>query len=489
MKKCLFSVLILLMVVVVSPSSAEPEQQVSTDSSLMLQPGVEASIKVLDAWIEATMKDREQPGLSIGIVYDQDLIWSKGYGFADLERNVRTTPATLYRIASISKLFTTTAIMQLRDAGKLQLDDPVSRHLSWFGIRNTGTQGPAITIRHLLTHTSGLPREAVGVSWNELTFPDRQEMIRRLPEQETVYPAETEWKYSNLGLSLAGEILAAVSGEPWPQYIDSHILKPLGMIHTTPLPRPDTPGLAAGYGRRVPGEKRTVEPFVDIEAERPAGNLASSVEDLAKFVSLQFSDNPSGESGVLRGSTLREMHRVQWLRPDWQSGWCLGFSIRRVGEQTRVGHGGSLPGHRTMVEIAPDIKLGVIVLTNANDGDPGLYLNRAFEIVGPAITRATKPPETAAIPDPEWENYVGAYTWQHDDVKVMILDGKLTLIDPGSDNPWDSRIILEPLSKHSFRAIPSQMNYSLNGEVLTFELDSAGRVVRFGRPSFYWVRK
>jgi len=375
------------------------------------------------------------------------------------------------------------------DQGKLKLDDPVSGHLTWFDIKNAQTQGPAITIRHLLTHTSGLPREAVGVNWNDLTFPDRQEMMRRLPGQETVFPAETEWKYSNLGLSIAGEIVAAVSGEPWPQYIDRHILGPLGMAHTMPLPQSDTLGLATGYGRRVPGEKRTVQPFVDIEAERPAGNLASSVEDLTKFVSLQFSDNPPGAPGVLRGSTLREMHRVQWLRPDWQSGWCLGFSTRHVGGQTRVGHGGSLPGHRTMIELAPDIKLGVIVLTNADDGNPGLYLNKAFEIVGPAIIRAAKPPETASVPDPEWEKYVGTYTWQHDDIRIMVLDGKLTFLDPASDNPWDSRVTLEPVSKRSFRAIPSQMNYLLNGEMMTFELDSSGKVVRFGCPNYYWIRK
>src|SRR6185369_15827095 len=135
------------------------------------------AIQVFDAWVARTVSDREQPGVSIGIVHDQDLIWAKGYGFADLAKKQPATPATAYRIASISKLFTATAILQLRDAGKLQLDDPVAKWLPWFKIKNAHPEGPVITIRHLLTHTSGLPREAAGVNWSDLTMPKREEMI------------------------------------------------------------------------------------------------------------------------------------------------------------------------------------------------------------------------------------------------------------------------------------------------------------------------
>jgi hypothetical protein len=261
------------------------------------------------------------------------------------------------------------------------------------------------------------------------------------------------------------------------------------MTSTTPLPHPDMPGLAKGYGPRVPGSSRSVEPFVDIEAERPAGNLASNVKDLARFVSLQFRSEKVGGSQILIGSTLQEMHRVHWLRKDWKSGWGLGYQVRRVDEETRVGHGGSLPGHRSALELVPDKKLGVIVLTNANDGNPKLYRDKAFEIVGPAIAHATKPSEVASKPDPEWEQYVGVYTWKNSDIEIMILNGKLTLIVPEDANPWKSRITLEPLSQHKFLAIPAKWHFSLNGEILTFEFDSAGQVIRLSCPNFYWIRK
>lgn len=456
-------------------------------SKLGQHPEVVGALKVLDAWIGATAEAREQPGLSIGIVYDQELIWAKGYGYADQQKKIPATPSTLYRTGSISKLFTSTAILQLRDAGKLQLDDPIAKTLSWFKIKNPDPTR-AITIRHLLTHTSGLPRDAGGVNWSDLTFPSREAMIRRLAEQEMVWPAETEWRYSNLAFSLAGEIVSTASGESWAHYVEKHILAPLGMMATRALPDLGLAGLATGYGRRVPGAPRDVEPFVDIEAERPAGSLASNVEDLARFVSLQLQDGETGGAQILKGATLREMQRVQWLRPDWKTAWGLGFFIRRVDEQVRVGHSGSLPGHRAQLEIAPALKLGVIVLTNANDGEPLRYVDQAFTLLNPAVTRAMTLSKPAATADPAWEKYVGVYAWKHTDIQILVLNDQLTMIVPEAENPWESRVMLKPEGLHTFRMVSSVVT-GLSGEVLRFDLDSSGRATRASTDSNYWIRK
>jgi hypothetical protein len=247
------------------------------------------------------------------------------------------------------------------------------------------------------------------------------------------------------------------------------------------------PGLAVGYGRRVPGRARDVEPFVDIGAESPAGNLASNVEDLAKFVSLQFRDGLAGGSQILQGSTVREMHRVQWLRPDWQSGWGLGFSVRRVRDQVRIGHAGSLPGHRTQIEFAPAQKLGVIVLTNANDGSPLRYIDQAFRLLGPAVTKAVATPEKPRVADPAWQQYMGRYAWRFFEVQIQILNGELTLIAPDADNPWDSRTILKPVGPHAFRMVSPGFSAGPTGEVLTFEMDAGGKVTRVRAPNSYWL--
>ena len=196
-------------------------------SNILSHQAVSSNINLLSAWIEAQMAYRGQPGLSIGVVYDQELVWAQGFGYADLERKMAATPGTLYRIASITELFTATAVLQLRDGGKLQLDDPISRHLPWFKIQTQHPDAPPITIRHLLTHTSGLPREAPFPYWTDDMFPTREQIREALPGQETILPTETEWKYSNLALTLAGEIVASVSGQDYADFVQQNILAPL----------------------------------------------------------------------------------------------------------------------------------------------------------------------------------------------------------------------------------------------------------------------
>jgi D-alanyl-D-alanine carboxypeptidase len=485
-RTCLVRFVVVLALTVVRTAAADTA---ANGKRVDTHPEVTAALTVLDSWITATTRQREQPGLSIGVVYDQELIWSKGYGFADLARKVPATPSTVYRIASISKLFTSTAVMQLRDAGKLRLDDPVKQHLDWFLIPPAAPDAPPVTIRHLLTHTSGLPRETEGVNWSDLHFPGRDSMTKTLAAQQPVFAPETEWKYSNLALSIAGEVVAVVSGLQWADYLRKQILDPLEMKATTPLPKPDTAGLAIGYGRRVPGRHRDVEPFVDIQAENAAGALSSTVDDLARFISLQFRDGAAGGRQILKGSTLREMHRVQWLRGDWQSGWGLGFSIRRAGDQVRVGHGGSLPGHRTQIEFSPADKLGIIVLTNANDGEPVRYINQAFTILTGPVRRAAAPAAPQMTARPEWQRYTGTYSWKHDDIQILVLNGALTMISAEAENPWEGRMILEPVGTHTFRLKPAGPTYGAIGEVIAFDVDASGKVTKVRTPNSYWLPK
>src|SRR5579859_241168 len=281
----------------------------AAQASLVQKPEVAGALEVLDSWIEATRVDRDDPGLSIAVVYDQDIIWEKAYGFANLQQRLPTSTSTRYRLASLSKLFTATAIVQLRDAGKLDLDDPVHKYLPWFKVKQPLGSIP-ITIRQLLTHTSGLSRDLDVPMWNELKFPSREEMIRLIPEQQAVFPPDTEYKYSNLAVAIAGEVVVAVSGEPYERYVQEHILDPLGMQKTLVLPSPSTPQLATGYRRRVPGQSREPEDFINFGGYTPAAGFVSSVDDLAKLVELQFRDGKAGGAQILSGPSLREMQRV-----------------------------------------------------------------------------------------------------------------------------------------------------------------------------------
>jgi len=438
---------------------------------------VRSSIGLLSAWVESQMAYNGLPGLSIGILHDQELVWAAGFGRAGLAPARPATPDTLYRIASITKLFTSTAILQLRDAGKLRLDDPLVEHLPWFRIGRAHAEAPETTIRHLLTHTAGLPREAGFPYWTDGEFPTAPQIRERLAAQEAALPTETEWKYSNLGLTLAGEIVAAVSGQAYPEYVADHILEPLGMLRTwVTTPPADHPELATGYTRRLPAGARTAAPFTDGRGITPAANMTTCVSDLARFAMLQFRDGPAGGAQILRGSTLREMQRVHWLEPDWEAGWGLGFRIARTKGKTYVGHGGSLRGYRTIVHLCPADRIGVIVLTNADDGNPSLVADKAFEWVAPAIRKVVAPPAPNA-PPAGWERYAGRYRNGWGDVQVLAVDNRLAMLDPSQPDPMLGVTWLHPVAEHAFRS-ETKNGFGSNGEPVVFEMGGDGRVVR-----------
>lgn len=141
------------------------------------------------------------------------------------------------------------SILQLRDAGKLQLDDPLGHHLKEVHIQQHSTGTPDVTLRELLTHTSGLQREVPGTVWTDAEFPSETAMGLSLTE---TYEPDTQWKYSNLGFALLGKVVTVEAEQPWDAYVQVHILTPLGMLKTRPIPRSDEPGLAVGYVRTAP---------------------------------------------------------------------------------------------------------------------------------------------------------------------------------------------------------------------------------------------
>lgn len=450
-----------------------PESQ---QPALNSNPEIVSQLTLFRAWIESQMAYRGLPALTAAVVYDQDIVWSQGFGYADVELITRATPSTIFRIASITKLFTATAIMQLRDQGKLRLDDPVIAHLPWFQIRNRFPEAPTITIRHLITHTSGLPRESGHPYWTDFNFPAREEMISNIPNQETPIASETELKYSNLAFSLAGEIVGCASGQPYAEYVQTHILQPLGMTSTgVVMPDEQLPRLATGYGRRMPDGSRDIKPFVDCRAISPAAGMSSTAEDLARLAMLQFRDGPAGGLQILKGSTVREMHRPQWLHSDWQSGWALGFATRRLLDRQLVEHGGALFGYRTQISVVPTDKVAVIVMTNADDGEPGLYVDKALNLLLPAIRKAVTPPQKEMRPfDPAWERYLGKYRNAWGDIEILRLDQDLAMYGPWDPDPRTCIGRLRAEGERVFRVEGG----GIPGELVRFEVDGDGKVVK-----------
>ncbi len=469
-----------LALLLVSPILAAPSP-LATSDSIAEHPAVEDAISLLDLWVEEQRQARDLPGISAGVVYGSQLIWSRGWGFSDrggegVEPKAADA-ATVYRIGSVSKLFTATAILQLRDQGKLALEDPVVRHLPWFGLKDPpGEQGP-VTLRQLLTHTGGLPREAAFPYWTDHLFPTSEQLRSALGSQPAIYPPATRYKYSNLGMALLGEVVAAVSGESWAEYLRRHIFEPLQMSNSSGAPGEKLLAQrAVPYMRRLADGSRGIFDYYDTGALAPAANVVSTVEDLARFAALHLGQLAAGDE-ILRSPTAREMQRPHWVGEDWSGGRGLGFSVSHRQGKTLALHGGWIGGNRTLFLLSPKEQLAVIVMINADDGSPSFFGYQIFDQLAAAVAEATAKPAPPQVADPAWQAYVGTYAdpwaWQY---RVLVRGGQLMLYEhsyPPEATAAGSLSRLQPVAEHTFRLS--------DGELVVFELDAEGRVERIRR--------
>lgn len=463
--KVLSGVLLTLLLTATSLDAQRPDPRDDAE--------VQGAIRLFSAWLEGQIAFRELPGVVVGVVSDQKLVWAQGFGFADVATQRPITPETRFRMASHSKLFTATAIMQLREEGKVQLDDPVSDYLPWFRVKPAEPDDPPITIEHLLTHGSGLPREA-GPHWTTREFPTQEEIRNLIPERQAAFSPEVRYKYSNLAVSIAGMVVEAVSGQTWADYVQSNIFVPLGMSSSSvDLP---VEGMATGYSARFRDGSRETVGFMDARGMGAATGLTSTVEDMARFVSAQFRVGPRGGERILSTASLREMHRVRMLENDWTNGHGIGFWVRRLDGTVYVGHGGGYPGYTTATSIQLDSKVGVIVLTNTNDSYPRHIAQQLLNTVGAAVAIATRV-EPEAVPwDPSWARYAGLYRWPGgSESQLVLLNERLVIMDPRAQG-IDATVRLEPLGDGVF-LYTAPGGDPVVGEKVRF-LEENGQVVR-----------
>jgi CubicO group peptidase (beta-lactamase class C family) len=461
------------------------------DPRVAENPRVAQALEVVRVWLDAERAYEQIPGVSGAIVYDQSVLWSGGFGYADIAKKTPATASTIYSICSISKLFTSVGVMQLRDAGKLRLDDPVAKHLSWFNIKRTAPDGPEITVEGLLTHAAGLPRESDYPYWTgpDYPFPTHEQIVERISKQETLYPAESYFQYSNLGLTLAGEIVAAESGMPYTDYVRRNILDPLGMRSTAYMSTDLQKGsrLATGYTAIRRDGTRGPAGLFDARGINAAAGLASTAEDLSRFASWQFRLLSRGGNEILNANTLREMQRVHFVDPDWQTTYGLGFAVWRSGENTFVGHGGSCPGFKSQLLARPEEKVATVFLANALGVNPQQFAQRMYDLVGPAIRAAVKDTLAPAKPaDPSLAKYVGTYDNSHGgEIAVVQWDGGLATLSLPTMDPVRSLTKLRKVGEHTFRRIRRDDTL---GEPFVFEMGSDGKPTRMVWFSNYYPR-
>ncbi len=445
-------------------------------------PEVRGQIELFSAWLEGQIEIRGLPGIVVGVVAGDDLVWARGFGHADLQAERPMETNTRFRMASHSKLFTATAIMQLREEGLLRLDDPVEEYLPWFDFQRPTPEDPPVTIEHLLTHSSGLPREA-GSHWSDWDFPTSDQVRTLMADRQAPFSPEVRWKYSNLAYTLAGMVVEEVSGMSWADYLQANIFDPLEMSASS-VDEPD-PQLATGYGSRMPDGSREVLPFVDARGMAAATGLTSTVEDMARFVSAQFREGGRGGERILSTASLREMHRVRMLETTWTRGQGIGFSVQRIDGRLYVGHGGGYPGYTTYTLIQLDDEVATIALTNTNDSNPSQIARELMETVGQAFAEATAEEPVVAAWDPAWARFAGVYASRWGRTQVIVMDDRLVTM-----NPWSSSLgepqELEPLGDGTFRMVAPTGGGPV-GEIVRF-VEEDGEVVRMITGDSYSTR-
>ena len=359
-------------------------------------------IAELSAYIEYELADKGIPGLSIALVDGQEIIWSAGFGLADPATQLPASAETIYRIGSVSKLFTDIGVMQLVERGELDLDAPVRQLLPSFGPQNPFDK--PISLRHLMSHRSGLVREPpIGHYFDSSSpTPSLASTVSSLNGTTLVYPPESRVKYSNAGIATVGYLLQQRAGMPFARYLKSAVLDPIGMPNSSFEPTAATRAQLAKAlmwsfdGRRFPA------PTFEL-GMAPAGCMYSNVLDLGRFVQMLFAQGQGQAGRVLGRESLREMYRPQFAAADAKQGFGLGFQIGRLEGHRSLGHGGAIYGFATSLKLLPEEQLGAIVIANMDvvNAVTGRIADRALSMLLAARAKAPIPrPERSEPVEP-----------------------------------------------------------------------------------------
>lgn len=369
-----------------------------------------AALERLRSAIEYEVESKGLPAFSISVVDQDRIVWASGFGHQDADQKIPATAETIYRVGSVSKLFTDIAVLQLVEQGKLDLDVPVAEYLPKFQPRNP--YGVPVTLRQLMSHQSGLVRESPVGNYFDDTEPTLAATVDSLNQTSLVYRPETKTKYSNAALAVVGAVLEKQLEVSHPERVQATILKPLAMERSSFIVTPAVaPHLAAGWMRTYDGRRFVAPNF--LLGTGPAGNLYSSVNDLSQFLSCLFRQGEPGEGQILSAESWKLMTTPVLDQGGKPQGFGIGFHIQELDGYQKVGHGGAVYGFSTQLEALPERKLGVVAATSL-DGANAVVRRLADFALRLMIATQDKQPlptyrMTTRVPQERARKLVGRY--------------------------------------------------------------------------------
>ncbi len=423
----------------------------------------EEAIMAVERFVDAELSCRKHPGSSLSVIRDGEVVWAKGFGYADVDKKKRAEPETVYRCASVTKPVVTVGLLQLMEKGRFDLDDKVNSHLD-VNIRDV--QGEEPTIRDLLTHRSGMPTRVPPIY-----LMDEEPMTMRgylESAARAVRPRGEKWAYCNTAYMIAGRLIELFSGKTYDRYVAESVLEPLEMTSSAFTLTPEIRGsLAQGYKRAGgPDEPLIpVEPYIlGTMPEDPAGSLYSTVLDLANFLIMNMGGGSFKGRRILREETVKEMHRLQAPSGGSRSGMALTWFYSIHDGRVMLNHTGGLPDYTNNVCFYPAEGVGVCWLSNLQDGSgwrpPSPTVLRM--VVGEKPVFGTG---LQTVPG-NWEEICGVYGDEARQTVLAVRNGYLAM---------DDVVLLERIDDTKYVA----HGPSYDGYEVTFEYGADGQATCF----------
>lgn len=399
-----------------------------TGSAVAVERQYARALAAIEEKVESRRKELGIPGMSLAIVKDGEVIYSKGLGFKDFENKVAVTPDTQFAIGSSTKAFTALSVLMTADEGKLSLDASPKTVLPYFKMYDPETDRN-MTIRDLLTHSSGLNRTDIAMISGRLT---REEIIRVAGEAKPIGKLREKFGYQNVMYAAAGQVVAVAQKQPWEKFVPERIFRPLGMTNSNMsiAEMERAPDRSLGYVYNFDTKVTRKLPYRPIDEVAPAGSINSSANDMAKWLRFVLGGGVAPDGKRL----VSEKGFAEWLKPQMKMNaagtmnYALGWMVMKWNDETVVQHGGNIDGFNALVAMVPEKKLGFVMLTNVSGSTLG---NELMPIVWSNIlgTPQAAKPETPSI-SPEKE--AGKYKFEAAgfDIDVQWKEGRLLAVVP-----------------------------------------------------------
>lgn len=445
----------------------------------------------IDNFFTQAVQDKTIPGGVMAVVKDGEVFFAKGYGYADLERQVPVNvDTTRFRVASLSKLFTTTATMQLQATGQLRLADDIRPYLGdRVELRNPFPE--PVTFAQLMTHTDGSTKRRIGLA--AATEAQMQSLETYLADHlpPIVYPPGTLFSYSSHSIALLGYLVQQIAGQPFVEYIDEHILQPLKMSHSSfAQPPPQQEALATGYRKR--GNQFQPVPYLYLNIG-PAAALSSTATDMAHFMIAQLRGGQYKNERILPSEAIADMQRIHFRPHPDLPGTGYGFRERRINGRRVIGHLGSLRGYSSSLTLMPEEQIGIFVASNSFSGIHSQLLRQFFDRYFPASPE----PARAIAPPPQYadqldlDRFVGTYRdleYPHHTIAKLSAPYERIVIrrtPTGLQIQTPSLFFRQPRSPSQLEPLtPLLFRQPENGTLTAFAADEAGHIRYAYNPVF-----